>query len=319
GSAYAEANAMGEAVLEAASRAGIRITLLDACYLQGAPGVSLEGVQRRFGDGTAAAWAERSASLRCSDHARIGAAVHSLRAVPPGEAGLVAGIAAEREQPLHVHLSEQPAENRIVAAAYGASPAAVLESAGGLGPATTAVHATHLEGSDAERIGRSGTAVCICPTTERDLADGIGPAHDLARLGSPLCLGSDSQAVVDPFEELRALELDERLRSGERGRFTAAQLLEAGTAGGHRSLGWPEGGSISPGAPADLVTVSLDSPRLAGADPDCLLEQVVFAATSADVTDVLVGGRHVVRSGVHASIDLVPALRAAIGALVGEL
>ena len=117
-----------------------------------------------------------------------------------------------------------------------------------LGPRTTAVHATHLTDVDRTELGDTGTGVCLCPTTERDLADGIGPARALADAGSPLCLGSDSHAVIDLFEEARAVELDERLRTERRGHFAAAELLDAATAAGHAALGWPDAGTIAVGA-----------------------------------------------------------------------
>lgn len=319
GRPYADPNAMGHALIEAGRQAGIRLTLLDACYLQGGPGTPLEGTQRRFGDPGAAGWAERASSMgEVIGVARPGAAIHSLRAVPPGEAALVAEVAGERHWPLHVHLSEQPGENSAVLAAYGATPAALLEQAGALRASSVAVHATHLEEADRSRLACSGAAVCMCPTTERDLGDGIGPAHDLARLGSPLCIGSDSQAVIDPFEELRALELDERLSSGARGRFAVEELLVAGTSAGQRAIGWAEAGAIAPGKLADLVALSLDSPRLAGVSAGSLLEHAVFAAGAADVTDVLVSGRHVVAGGRHGAIEVAPSLRTAITALLGS-
>jgi formiminoglutamate deiminase len=318
GTRYADPNAMSHALLAAAAGAGIRITLLDTCYLAGGIGAELSGVQRRFGDGTAAAWAERVAALAgalpAGGPARLGVAVHSLRAVPLSDVDTVVALAAARRLPLHVHLSEQPAENEACLAAYGCTPTAALAERGALGPGRTAVHATHLTGADIALLGASGTAVCLCPTTERDLADGIGPAPELAAAGSPLVLGSDSHAVVDLFEEARAVELDERLRSGRRGRFGAAALLRAATADGHRSLGWPDAGRIEPGALADLVTVALDTPRTAGTDPG----QAVFAATAADVRQVVVGGRQVVRDGVHLRVgDVGAALAAAIAVVLG--
>ncbi len=320
GRPYGEPNVMGEALIEAAGQAGLRITLLDACYLQGAPGVPLEGPQRRFGDGDVSGWAERTASLRAPEPgALVGAAIHSLRSVPPGAAATVAQAASQRGTPLHVHVSEQPAENQAVLGAYGASPTALLAGAGALGASSVAVHATHLDDADRVLLGSSATAICMCPTTERDLGDGIGPARELAALGSPICVGSDSQAVVDPFEELRALELDERLASGQRGRFAVEELLGAGTSGGQRAIGWQLAGAIEPGRLADLVTVSLDSPRLAGAaqgGEDGVLEHVVFAATSGDVTDVVVSGRQVVAAGRHCSVDVGPALAQAIAAVL---
>ena len=313
---YADPNAMGEAVLAAAADAGIRITLLDTCYLAGGFGRPLEGPQRRFGDGDAAAWADRAGELRGTDTARTGAAIHSVRAVPADQLPPVAAWAGERNAPLHVHLSEQRAENDDCRAAHGRTPTELLAEAGALGPRTTAVHATHLSARDAGLLGGSRSTVCLCPTTERDLADGIGPARELADAGAPLSLGSDSHAVVDLFEEARGVELHERLATQRRGHWPAADLLSAATAGGAVSLGWPEAGRIAVGAPADVVTVRLDSVRLAGARPATLLESVVFAATAADVREVLVAGRRVVTGGRHTAMDVPRALDDAIGAVL---
>ena len=143
----------------------------------------------------------------------------------------------------------------------------------------------------------------MCPTTERDLADGVGPARDLAMAGSTLCVGSDSHAVVDLFEEARGIELDERLVSYRRGIHTPEALLGAATSAGHRALGWPDAGRLAPGALADFVTVGLDSPRLAGTTADSVVASLVFAASAADVTDVVVGGRRVVVAGRHQLIE----------------
>ena len=313
---YAAPNAMGEAVLAAAADAGIRITLLDTCYLAGGFDRPLEGAQRRFGDGDAAGWAARAGDLRADGTARTGAAIHSVRAVPADQLAPVAAWAAERDAPLHVHLSEQRAENDDCRAAHGRTPTELLADAGALGPRTTAVHATHLRAPDVGLLGGSRTGVCLCPTTERDLADGIGPGRDLADAGAPLSLGSDSHAVVDLFEEARGVEMHERLAGHRRGRFTTAELLAAATSSGAASLGWPEAGRIAPGAPADLLTVGLGSPRLAGARPDTLLESVVFAGGAADVREVVVAGRRVVRDGRHVAIDVPRALDAAIGAVL---
>jgi formiminoglutamate deiminase len=228
----------------------------------------------------------------------------------------VAAWARQRDAPLHVHLSEQRAENQACLAAYQATPAQVLDQAGVLGPRTTAVHATHLTATDIGLLGGSQTYACFCPTTEADLADGIGPAAALAAAGSPLTVGSDSQAVIDLFEEARRIELGERLASGQRGHFTAADLLAAATAHGHASLGWPDAGQITPGALADLVTVALDTPRTAGAAPGTALESVIFGATAADVRHVVASGRQIVRDGRHLLVPDVPAaLSAAIAAV----
>jgi formiminoglutamate deiminase len=227
---------------------------------------------------------------------------------------VVADWARDRDAPLHLHLSEQRAENQACLAATGRTPAALAEAAGVLGPRTTAVHATHLTGDDVARLGATRTTACLCPTTERDLADGIGPARALADAGSPLCVGSDSHAVVDLFEEARAVELDERLATERRGHHHAEDLLTAATAAGMRALGW-DAGRLEPGCLADLVTVALDSPRLAGADPADLIDHLIFAATAADVTHVVAGGKQIVRDGHHLQIDVPAALSRAIDAL----
>lgn len=313
GARYAEPNAMAEALLAAAAEAGIRITLLDTCYLAGGVGQPLAGPQLRFGDGDVAGWADRVSALRVGRHARLGAAVHSVRAVPREAIGAVAAWAAERGAPLHAHVSEQRAENEACQAVHGLTPVTLLATVGALGTRTTAVHATHLTDADIRLLGDSGTCVAMCPTTERDLADGIGPARELADAGSPLSLGSDSHAIIDMFAEARAVELDARLATERRGHFTAVELLRAATR--HDTLGWPDAGRIEPGAWADLVTVGWNSPRLAGAGMDCAAEAAVFAATAADVRFVLSGGRAMVRDGRHTAVDVPAALATAVAAV----
>lgn len=294
--------AMREALVDAAATAGIRLVLLDTAYLSSGFGAPVEGVQCRFSDGTAAAWSARAGAGP--------AAIHSVRAVPRHELGAFRG-----RDPLHVHLSEQPAENEACLAAYGLTPTGLLHAEGLLGPGTTVVHATHLTDADIELLGSTRTHVCLTPTTERDLADGIGPGRRLAEAGCRLSIGSDSHAVVDPFEELRGLEMHERLASGERGHFTAAELLGIGTA--HDVLGVPDAGRIQVGARADLVTLDACSPRTAGTGLDGAPDEhmAVFAATAADVTHVVVDGRVVHRRGDEPGVgrllaDAIAAVRA---------
>jgi formiminoglutamate deiminase len=316
GTPYADPNAMGEALIAAAAEAGIRITLLDTCYLSSGFGKAPDAHQLRFSDGSAEAWAERCAVLKERDHARIGAAIHSVRAVPAGQLATVAGWAEQRRAPLHVHLSEQTAENDACRAAHGCTPTRLLADHGVLGPRTTGVHNTHLTDEDIALLGDSGTGTCMCPTTERDLADGIGPAVALQRAGSPLSLGSDSHAVIDLLEEARAMELNERLRTRTRGHWTANSLLRAATADGHAALGWDEAGTLEAGALADFTTIALDSVRTAGPLPRLGAETAVFAATGADVRHTVVGGRQVVRDGAHTLVPDVPqALARAVEAL----
>jgi formiminoglutamate deiminase len=329
GTPYADPNEMSRALIEAAGRAGLRICLLDTCYLAGGldtegEALPLAGAQVRFGDGDAASWAARVAALGADEHgrlgpaARLGAAIHSVRAVPPDQMGEVVAWAAGMSAPLHAHLSEQRAENDACLAAYGATPTEILDEAGALGARTSAVHATHLTTGDIALLGGSGTHACFCPTTEADLADGIGPARALADAGSPLTVGSDSQAIIDLLEEARRIEHGERLATQQRGRFRAAELAVAATAAGHVSLGWPDAGELAPGALADLVTVALDTPRTAGAAPATALESVIFGATASDVRTVVCGGRDVVRDGRHVLIEDVPgALGGSVAALLG--
>ena len=318
GARYSDPNRMADAILEAASEVGVRLTLLDACYLQAGPdGAPLTGVQRRFGDGDAESWSARVDALRSRSGAttRIGAAIHSVRAVDPYAQVLVAGWAVTNEAPLHAHVSEQRAENSASVAAYDLTPTAVLGDAGAFDANFTAVHATHLTDADVARLGAARATCCLCPTTERDLADGIGPAGRLRDAGCSIALGTDSHAVIDPFEEARGVELDERLGSGARGTHGAAALLTAATATGYASLGWSGGGRLAAVAPADFVTVGLDSVRLAGAHPERLLDSVVFAATAADVQHVVVAGRPIVRGGRHATIEVERELASAIAAV----
>jgi formiminoglutamate deiminase len=310
GQPYDNPNTMGEALIAAAADAGVRITLLDACYLTGGINEPLTGTQLRFGDGSVDDWQRRADDLHSAldehGHARAGAAIHSVRAVPRGQLEGVAAWAHERSVPLHVHLSEQPAENDACQEAYGMSPTRLLAEAGALGAQAVAVHATQLAEEDIALLGTTATGICMCPTTERDLADGIGPARALWEAGSPVCLGSDQHAVIDLFEEARAVELNERLETRRRGHWTAGELLETATAHGHHALGWPEAGRLEPGAYADLVTVGLDSVRTAGTTPDFAAETAVFAATAADVREAIVSGRRIVRDGRHQLVPDVP-------------
>ena len=317
-------NAMAEALRSAARDAGVHLTLLDTCYLHGGlSGLSgLSGLgglgaehtgadsgpdrhqplapeQARFGDGTVEAWAHRVDALRTAwaDDGRVlvGAAAHSVRAVAPSELAEVARWARRAGAPLHVHLSEQPGENEAALAAFGGTPTRLLHDAGALGPGTTAVHAVHLTDDDVTLLGASGTGVCLCPTTERDLADGIAPGHKLLMAGSPLSVGTDQHVGADVLAEARGVEEHERLATGRRGSFTPADLVELATSAGHAALGRPDAGRIAVGAPADLVAVRLDTARTAGIDP----AQVALVAGAADVSDVIAGGEIVALGGEH--------------------
>jgi formiminoglutamate deiminase len=275
--------------------------LLDTCYLRGGfDGGGLDPVQQRFSDGDAERWATRVEKVAATNpDVVVGAAIHSVRAVDPASMEFVAAWAQGRGVPLHLHLSEQPAENDACIAATGRSPTRLAHDHGVLGSSTTAVHCTHVTADDIELLGSSGTAVCLCPTTERDLADGVGPAAALAAAGCQLRLGTDSHAMVDLFEEARAVELDQRLMTGRRGLHRPHDLLGAAT--GRSNV--------------DRCAIDLDSVRLAGFDPDDPVPMIVAAATAADVTHVEIDGRLVVQDRTHVSIDVAAELHAAISAL----
>lgn len=295
---------MERALARAARAAGIRLVLLDTCYLSGgldAEGnpVGLNPTQLRFSDGDAAGWVGRHTALRAALAAEepaaeaegaglvtLGAAIHSVRAVPVPALKVIAA-ALDPGEPLHVHLSEQPAENQACLAAHGVSPTALLAGQGLLGPRLSAVHATHLTAADIRALGEAGCSIVMCPTTEADLADGIGPARELADAGANIALGTDQHAVIDPYLEMRALEYGERLRTGIRGRFAPAELAAASRTGGLRSLSLPEND--------DHVLVEAASLRTAGSR----VAQLPLTATAADVHAVVINGVEVAREGIH--------------------
>jgi formiminoglutamate deiminase len=296
GRPYHDPNEMGHVLIRAARRAGIRIALLDAGYFTaGLDGSPLSPVQMRFSDVTVDSWLERVASLadsyRDQPDVRVGLAPHSVRAVPESYLATL----VEQKAPditTHIHVSEQPTENQVCRDITGVTPVGLLDRVGMLGPNTTVIHATHLTDLDIDLLGGSHTRVCYCATTERELADGIGPAASLHAAGSSISIGSDSHAVIDPFEEARGLELHNRLATGRRGGFEPEYLLEAATRSGAAALGFETVGLVV-GANADFITVSSSSPRTSGLSPDQGAAQIVFAATSADVTDVFVAGNRI--------------------------
>lgn len=301
GSRYEDPNEMGHALIRAARTAGIRICLLDTGYFRaGFDDRRLNPAQERFSDGSADSWLQRVAHLAdmysTADDVEVGLAPHSVRAVAREDLRRVAE-ARPASKPVHVHVSEQPAENEACVEATGMTPSALLADTGLLDESTTLVHATHVTSKDIEIIGSAGSGVCYCATTERDLADGLGPAADLERAGASLSTGSDSHAVIDLFEETRGIEMHQRLRSGRRGVMDPVTLMTAATAGGAGSLGFPNKG-LRQGEPADFIVVDTDSPRMTGLDP-LLVESLVFAATAADVTDTFVGGKSIVSNRRH--------------------
>lgn len=300
GTPYSEPNTMAQRLVDAAGDVGIRITLLDTLYLHG--GLDADGYhplsasQLRFGDRSIDRYLDRTNEFSLGGLSKVGTAIHSIRAVDPES---IAVVGSSLNRPIHAHVSEQPEENTQSLAAHNGTPTQLFQDAGVLSRSFTAVHATHLTPHDIALLGDAGCSVCFCPTTERDLADGVGPAAELVEAGARLCLGSDSHAVIDPFEEMRAIEMHERLSSHQRGVFHSTDLIAAACVNGYEAIDWPEGGRIAVGAPADLVCVGFGSNRLAGADRSLSDDAIVFSAAAGDVTDVIVAGRRVVREGAH--------------------
>ena len=287
---HSHGNELGEALIDAASEEGIRITLIDACYLRGGlDGRALEAEQLTFSDGDADRWARRMDRLRDADGVRIAAAIHSVRAVDSESMRIVATYARERRIPLHIHLAEQAAEVEECMKYEFCTPAELLDREGILGPDLTAIHAIHVSESDIDLLGRNEVCVCACPTTERDLGDRVGPIAALARAGCTLSVGSDSNAVTDVLEESRALELDQRRATGARVIHQPEDLLRAATADGMRALGW-DAGELRVGMLADFIT--LDQPG--GLWRELNPAYLVYGFSGRDVTNVVIGGNTVV-------------------------
>ena len=287
---HGHGNELGEALIDAAREEGIRITLIDACYLRGGmDGGPLEAEQLAFSDGDADSWARRMDELKETNGARIAAAIHSVRAVDPESMRIVATYARERRMPLHIHLAEQAAEVEACLAVEGVTPTELLQREGILGPDLTAVHAIHLNERDISLLGENEVSICACSTTERDLGDRVGPLRALEAAGCDLAVGSDSNAVVDMLEEARGLELDQRRATGRRVLHQPEDLLRASTVNGMRTLGW-ESGELRTGMLADFVT--LDAPR--GLWREMSPSYLIYGFSGRDVTNVVVGGETVV-------------------------
>ncbi|GAA1344900.1 formimidoylglutamate deiminase [Arthrobacter roseus] len=311
GTPYDNEHAMERALARAAVASGIRLTLLDTCYLAGGFDTPLNEQQIRFGDENVHAWLDRLTSLRAAFAAEfdpaqvsVGAALHSVRGVPEADLAMI-GNALPPEIPLHIHLSEQPAENEACLQSTGLTPTMLLKKHGLTSRRLSAVHATHLTAEDIHTLGSAGATVVMCPTTEADLADGIGPAARLRAAGATIALGTDQHAVVDPWLEMRALEYGERLSSGERGHFTPADLHHAASDAGSHAQSRPAPG-LAVGKVCDLMSVNPLTIRTAGSQP----AQLAFCATAQDVHTVVVGGRIRARNGQHATLGDPAALLA---------
>jgi formimidoylglutamate deiminase len=313
GHLYANPNELAERVIAAAVDVGIRICLLNTCYATGGIGQPLLPEQRRFATSDIDAYlgaTEALADLHVGEPlVSVGIAPHSLRAVPREWVRMLHAWAGTRDLPLHMHVSEQPAEVDACLMEYGVRPVELLAEDLVLDEHFTAIHATHINDREVLQLAESGATVCACPATERDLGDGMVRAADLVRAGCSIALGSDSQTVIDMMEEARLTEYVERLRRLERviltshdsdRRHVAPVLLQMMSANGARALRLPAG-ALEPGCLADFVAVDLDHHALAGWTADTLPALLTLSAPSDVISDVWVGGTEVVTQRVHAA------------------
>ena len=250
------------AAAEAARDASVEIVVLYVAYARG-------GIDR-FRQGSVGEYLRGLEELRAAG-VRVGVAPHSVRACPRDWLEELGRYAAAEDLPLHVHADEQPREIEECVAEHGLRPIELLAEAGCLSPRTTVVHATHADGRELDLLAGAGARICACPTTEANLGDGFLPVERVLHRGIPLCIGSDSNVRIDPFEELRELDGIARRQSGRRDVFTVDALLDVGSSGGAASLGldsWP------------AIAIDAAHPQLRGADDP---RRALVAGCSADV------------------------------------
>ncbi len=301
-------------VAGAAQAVGVRLSLLHTGYFQGGFGHAPSKAQRRFVVGDADTFLAHVDAARADlPQVEHGVAIHSVRACGPAEIRALAGYAEASDLPLHVHVSEQRKEVADCRAAHGVSPIRLLADCGALSPRTVLVHATHIDDEDVALIAQAGALVCVCPSTERNLGDGLCPIVKLFDAGVRLTVGTDSHARIDAFDEARSLEDHERLRTerravlrrpGRPGLFGA--VMPALLGDGHAALG-ARAGTLSPGSPADVVAVK-SPPELVLGDGDAAPDALLLGAGPGHVTDVWVAGRQVVKGGAPTQVDLAPLL-----------
>ncbi len=309
GRRYHNENELGLQVIRAARDAGLRVVLLDVAYARAGFEKQVVNAQRRFVDGSCDEYLKRVALLKTQVQGdpmvKVGFAPHSVRAVPAQ--WLIDIGRASRGQVVHAHVSEQPAEVEACLREHQKRPVEVLAEAGLLNECFTAVHGIHLSPHEMMLLGSASATVCVCPSTERNLGDGIAPADALLNCSIDLSLGSDSQAHIDLLDEARQLEGHLRLLRLRRNVLDpgngsqdglAARLLTIATASGARSLGL-DIGTLSVGQPADFFTVNLNHRSLFGVREPHLLASIAFASRPDAIADLFVAGRQVVTNGIH--------------------
>jgi len=313
---YDDPNLLAKEVVRAARDVGLRIALLRVAYARAGFQTEPNPRQARFTEHDPETYLRNVEKLIGNldgsppVSAWVGLAPHSVRAVPLDYLRQVVAYANERELPVHMHVAEQIAEVSACIQEYGRSPVALLETEGLLSDRFTAIHAIHVTPKAIATLGRAGATVCACPTTERNLGDGVIPADAYFKEGVSMALGTDSHAQIDLMEDARELEYHLRLQRMERAVLAgtaptdggaavlAARLFDCATINGAKSIGAPVG-ILETGRPADFFTVDLDDPSIAGTSPDDLLASVVFSLSRAAVREVVVGGKQIVSEGQH--------------------
>jgi formimidoylglutamate deiminase len=295
GQPFADPNVMSEAIIQAGREVGIRVVLLMTAYAQSGFNQPPEKEQRRFCDASIDAYLDRVEALRLKG-GPVGVAPHSVRAVPGDWFRAIAEYSHTHQLPLHVHADEQKAEIEQCLIMHGCTPIELLENFGALGIRTTIIHATHANAAEISLLAQRGCTVCVCPTTEGDLGDGIAPYAELLEAQIPLAIGSDSNTRLDPIEELRWAEYSARMRYQRRRVLVGGDLaspgsllLEYGTHRGAVALGL-ETGAIAPGMLADFIAVDMHHPSLEGWDVDDFLDVLFFGASADAIVGTWVQG-----------------------------
>lgn len=313
GSVYSDPNLLEREVIRAARDVGIRIALLRVAYTRAGYDREPDPQQVRFIEESPEIYLKSLEQLLNAPELRdgmawAGVAPHSVRAVPLSYLKTIVAFANDRELPVHMHVAEQPAEVSACIEEYGRSPVALLDTEGLLSKQFTAVHAIHVTPKAIGAMARAEAMVCACPTTERNLGDGVVPVDSYFDAGVPVSLGTDSQIQIDLLEDARELEYHLRLQKTARNVLApsddassgalARRLFDCATINGAKSIGF-KGGKLEQGAPADFFTVALDDPSIAGSSLDDLLPNIVFSLSRSAVRDVVVAGKQIVEDGRH--------------------
>ncbi|QNI33172.1 formimidoylglutamate deiminase [Alloacidobacterium dinghuense] len=310
GHPYDDPNLLSRMVIAAAQSVGIRIVLLRAAYFRSGYQVATDPGQIRFFENTTDFLANAESLLaiypiNSGNQVQLGIAPHSIRAIPLEDLRELTAWANAKQLPLHMHISEQVAENAACKAEYGTTPVTLLTREGLLTRNLTAVHAIHITDDEIRMMAEAGATICSCPTTERNLGDGSFPADRTMRAGIPIAFGSDSQAQISLIEDARELDYHLRLSHQERavldqidGQPLAARLLDCATIHGARSLS-VAAGELTDGKYADFFTVDLDHPSIVGNSPEDLLSIIVFGLDPSAIRDVAVNGKLIIRDGKH--------------------